>query len=104
LGERHANSPGAHHAGDSDSHGESTGARRVSDHVEEARALLDKPGTVRLEEGATEEGGEGRERAESLSGNGAMAGAECDQVAEAAVRGEGGGGGGQCGRAAVGGS
>jgi hypothetical protein len=104
LGERHANGPGAHHAGNCDSCGEGTRARQVSDHVEEAGALLDEPGTVRLEEGASEKGGEGGEGAKSLSGDGVMAGTECDQIAETAVRSESGGGGGQCGRAAAGGS
>jgi hypothetical protein len=94
LGECHADGPRAHHASNSNSHREGTGARWVSDHVEEAGALLDKPGAVRLEEGAPEVGGEGGEGAEGLSGNSAMAGTERGQVTETAIGSKSGSGGG----------
>jgi hypothetical protein len=63
--------------------------------MEEARALLDEPGMVRLEKGAPKKGGEGGEGAKSLGSNGAVTGVESDQVAKATDRGRGSGGGGE---------
>jgi hypothetical protein len=103
LGERHADGPGSHQVGDPNGGRESTRAGRAGDHVEEARALPDKPGTVRLEKGASEEGREGGEGAESLGGDRAVAGAESNQVAEPAGGGRDRGGRGQRGRAVAGG-
>jgi hypothetical protein len=72
---------------DANGSGEGAGVGWAIDHMEEARALLDKPGVVRLEKGAPKDGREGGEGAEGLSGNSAVTSTECDQVAEAADRG-----------------